>query len=127
MTMEFDNEDGIADLEVSLEGLIRGGTEVSTQEILNTLMDGEHNLKLKTEIVNPRRLSVLKLYILYFDSIGAKTASFLLSSWIEEYMLENISHRREGRKEIVSAIGGIMKVEQELSTREKLTSNLRSL
>lgn len=75
---------------------------ISYERILAELLK-EENIDLKTEIFNPHKLSVLKLFRGYFAKLKMNQLVTLIDSFIETYLRYMVSYNRKSREEIIQA------------------------
>lgn len=100
--------------------------DVSIQDILVTLLDGEHDLDLKSEILNPKDLASLNALSLVIGMNKLKGSSFLIDKFIEIYLRYMYSFKRKSREETIRAIIGMFEQEQaKITVTDRLTSNLK--
>ena len=96
--------------------------DITLQAILNNLLDGKHDLDLKTHIYKPKQLAVLFIFADYLEKIGLTYSSEVIKSFLDKYERYMVSYNRMGRKEIIKALTHMIEEEQEkLSTTKKLT------
>lgn len=96
--------------------------DVTAEEILTNLMQAE-NIEMKTEIKKPLQLA--KLYVLktLLQNTGFNTASNIIDTFIQKYLVYMVSDKRKGRKEIIEAVSGIR--EQVKTVKEKLVNPIQ--
>ena len=110
--------------------------DLSLQKILNSLLDAEKNLELKTHIYNPKDLAGLYIWSEYLDvelptqkNDEGKTFSLsgdAIKSYITIYLKYMISKDRLSRGEIIKAVSSMFDKETiRMSISEKMTSNLK--
>jgi len=85
--------------------------DITIQQILNNLLDGQKNLNLKTQVDNPHNLSALFLTAEVLESLDKEfeECANIIKNYIKirnEYM---VSKGREGRREIIKAISSFKK------------------
>lgn len=78
-------------------------TEITIQQILNSLMDGKKNLALKSHIYKPKKIATLKVIAKYLKGIGYLISAKLVKDFIKFYLEFMVSYNRLGRKEIIKA------------------------
>lgn len=88
----------------SVWGDMEEKSEISIQEILVNLLDGEQNLDLKTHIHKPKQLTSLVVLSKYLKTNKCSVSSELLNSFIKKYLRYMVSFNRLSRTEIVKAI-----------------------
>lgn len=93
-------------------GLMDGLPQINTQtsqmdkelaQLVSSLMT-VNDLELKSEINNPLNLTRLKQFGRWAESEGMEGSKAIIDGWISDYLKYMVSHKREGRKEVVSAI-----------------------
>jgi hypothetical protein len=100
-------------------------TDVTYEEILASLLDGERNLELKTDVKAPQKLAGLSIFGSYLKDIGMELGAKLIDRYITILNKLMISYNRESRKEIVEAVRSMFeKKSTSLSISEKLTRNM---
>lgn len=72
-------------------------------QLVSSLMTLE-NIELKSEVNNPLNLTRLKLFGRWAASEGISGADKAVDEFIEYYLRYYVSHRRQGRLEVVRAI-----------------------
>ena len=103
--------------------LIPKSEDISLQQILNTLLDGKHNLDLKTEIFKPKDLSSLKILAEFLGKLKYPKSQMVLESFIKIYLRYMVSFERKSRKEIIQAISSLFEKEN-TDIMNKITKNL---
>jgi hypothetical protein len=100
--------------------------ETKANDILLDLMDSKHNIDLKTEIDNPKALSVIMLISKYLNRIKYHKSSLALQKWKEFYVNYMVSDKRKGRKEVVEVLKALAIYENQQESNEpiNLMSNL---
>lgn len=91
--------------------------EETAEKILARLMD-ETGIELKTDIPNVTRLAALNMLADALELEGCPESSKLVNSYIKLYLKYQVSSKRQGRKEIVSAVAAI--TEQKRTFGEKI-------
>lgn len=76
---------------------------ITLQQILNNLLDGKHNLELKTHIFKPKALAGLKSISQYLEVNGYKKSSNIIKDFIKQYLEYMVSYKRLSRTEIIKA------------------------
>lgn len=89
--------------------------DITSLQILNNLLDGEHNLDLKTQVQQPKKLAILVAITKYLESIKFKESAKTLKIFTEQYLRYMVSYGRESRKEIIKAIS---KPNKEIENRD---------
>lgn len=93
--------------------------DISLNEILSNLLDGEKNLDLKTHIFKPKQLSALFVLGSYLNENGAKHTSGIIAEFIQIYLRYMVSFERLSRTEIIKAISSQIDKEQEPKNKTK--------
>ena len=89
------------------------------QKILVSLMD-PNNIKMKTEISLPMPMAQLVILASVLEKEGVPDLPEIMREFVKEYLILQVSHNREGRKEIIAALTEGLKEERKL--RDKLTT-----
>ena len=106
---------------------LQESNEISIQEILVKLLDGDENLDLKSHIHKPKQLTSLVILSKYLKANQCKVSGKLLDDFIAKYLRYMVSYRRLSRTEIVKAISSLFDKETiKMSFSEKITSNAKS-
>jgi len=92
--------------------------DISLNEILSNLLDGEKNLDLKTHIFKPKQLSVLFVLGSYLNGNGAKHTSGIIAEFIQIYLRYMVSFDRLSRVEIIKAISGLKEKEDTVNSKK---------
>lgn len=79
--------------------------EETVEKILSELLDKD-DIELKTEINNPLNVSRLMMISKWFEVNEYDDSSELIEKFVNYYLLYMVSHNRESRREIVTAIKG---------------------
>ena len=98
-------------------------TDLSLQQILNNLLDGTHNLDLKSQIFKPKQLASLKVFGQFLGAFKFNKSQELIECFIKTYLRYMISYERQSRKEIIKAIANLFEIESK-EIGKKLTTNL---
>lgn len=96
----------------------------NVKEVLSILLD-DSNLELKSHIVKPKHLSILKVLAQYFKSFGLKKSSEIIENFITIFLKYMISFNRLSRKEIISAIQNLEQEKKDFTKAEQLIRNLK--
>lgn len=107
-----------------IENFIPIKTKDKVQEVLSILLD-DSNLELKSHIVNPKNLSILKVLGQYFKSLDLIKSSEIIENFITIFLKYMVSFNRLSRKEIISAIQSLEKENKEFTKAEQLIRNLK--
>jgi len=99
-------------------------TNLSLITTLNNLLDSEHNLELKTHILRPLNLAILKLIAKYIKLSGYKEPSDLLINFIKIFLKYMISYKRLSRTEIIKAISNLQQTKDDLTNTQKLITQI---
>ena len=91
--------------------ILEDSNDVSLQEILVNLLDGEHDLDLKTHIFKPKQLSSLVILSSYLKSNQCKLSAKLIDDFVKKYLRYMVSYNRMSRTEIIKAVSSLMKAE----------------
>ncbi|MFX1590587.1 MAG: hypothetical protein ACFFC1_20835 [Promethearchaeota archaeon] len=97
--------------------------DISLQQILNNLLDGKHNLDLKTQIVKPKVLASLKIFAELLGKLKYPKSEQVLESFIKTYLRYMVSFERQSRKEIIKAVSSLFESESK-DILSKMTKNL---
>lgn len=101
--------------------------DVSLQDILVNLLDGEHDLDLKTRIKNPKNLAILKVIAMAIKEHKWKRGSSVIYFFIESFLRYMVSHLGKSRDETIRAIIGLYEQETiKMTIGDRLTSNLKT-
>jgi len=87
--------------------------DVSIQEILIAMLDGEKNLDLKTHIHKPKQLSALVILSKYLKSNGCKGSGKILDDFLLKFLRYMVSFDRLSRIEVIKAISSALERELE--------------
>jgi len=85
--------------------------EVSIQEILINMLDGEKNLDLKTHIHKPKQLSALVILSKYLKDNNCVKSSKLLDAFLLKFLRYMVSFDRLSRIEVIEAISSALERE----------------
>jgi len=97
---------------------------ITLKEILSNLLD-KKDLELKTEIHNPRFLTILKMISIQLEIRKYPLSFQVLDKYIYWFLIYMVSYKRESRKEIIHALSYLLEKEKELSFGSKLTTDTR--
>lgn len=97
--------------------------DISLQQILNNLLDGKHNLDLKTQIIKPKVLASLKVFAELLGKLKYKHSQTVLETFIKTYLRYMVSFERQSRKEIIKAVSSLFEQESK-DIVSKMTKNL---
>lgn len=97
--------------------------DISLQQILNNLLDGKHNLDLKSEIFKPKDLASLKIFAEYLGKLEYKKSQIIIENFIKTYLRYMVSFERKSRSEIIKALSNLIEKENSDISR-KLTKNM---
>ena len=111
--------------ESPIEGFIES-KDLTYQEILNTLLDGEENLDLKTHVFRPKQLANIFILGNLLKSYEYILSAEKLHSFLEKYLRFMVSFNRLSRREIVDAIKSNISEESGVEkSGSVLTKNLK--
>jgi len=99
------------------------GNDISLQQILNNLLDGKHNLDLKTQIIKPKILASLKVFSELLGKLKYIKSQEVLESFIKTYLRYMVSFERQSRKEIIKAVSSLFEQDSK-DIISKMTKNL---
>lgn len=99
------------------------GNDISIQQILNNLLDGKHNLDLKTQIIKPKVLASLKVFAELLGKLKYPKSERVIESFIKTYLRYMVSFERQSRKEIIKAVSSLFEAESK-EIVSKMTKNL---
>jgi len=85
---------------------------LSFQEILNTLLQKDENLPLKSHIDKPSQLIKLNVLADFFASLELDDCAILLYNYVDTFLTYMVSYKRESRKEVIKALTSNITVEQ---------------
>lgn len=103
-------------------------TETSLQEILVNMLDGEHDLDLKTHIIAPKDLSSLMALAVVLRNLKFVASAELIEKWLDIYLRYMVSYKRLSREEIIKAVSGLLDKESlRLTMQDKLTKNMKKV
>jgi len=94
--------------------------ELNDLQVLNTLLDGTRNLDLKTDIVNPKALAVLKMISNVMVGWNLDIGGLAIQDFIEIFLRYNISKDRLSRKEVVEVLASRMEMRKQEAEKNKL-------
>lgn len=97
--------------------------DISLQQILNNLLDGKHNLDLKSEIFKPKDLASLKIFGEFLGKLKYPKSQIVIESFLKTYLRYMVSYERKSRTEIIKAISSLFEIENKQLSK-KLTTNL---
>lgn len=95
--------------------------DLTFEKILNNMLDGEHNLDLKSHIFKPK---VLSSFVVFGSSIGElkyKTAAGRIDTFVKKYLRFMVSYQRLSRKEVTHALASLR---EESAKSNAFTKNL---
>ncbi|MGM0496046.1 MAG: hypothetical protein ACQERX_05240 [Bacillota bacterium] len=132
-------DDYLEGREDTMDDMTQGKMESKKpEEILSDLMDLRSNLKAKTEILNPKALSILETVAKYFISIGYKNAGerlvgivkldseYMEKGFVEDYLDNMVSYNRGRSEEIIRGVIGMFdRMRTSLSLSEAFLTNLK--
>jgi len=86
---------------------------VSYQQILNNLMDSEHNLGMKSRIPKPLNLAVLKTVGEYEKHLKLEDSSTMVKNIVDTLLVFFVSDKGLGREEVVRALSPMIDAERQ--------------
>lgn len=98
--------------------------DLTYQEILNTLLDGEMNLDLKTHIFRPKQLASLHILGELLKTYNYPKSSTIIENFLTKFLRFMVSFNRLSRKEIVDAIKSNLAEKKNEERGSPLTKNL---
>lgn len=101
-----------------LEDLKKSGN-TSAEEILSKMMQSD-NIELKTQIEAPLELTNLKVIETLLRDYNFTKSANVIHTFIDSYLKYMVSYKREGRKEIIDALKGLMEKETQKTFTQKL-------
>lgn len=100
--------------------------DISLQDILMDMMDGNKDLELKTQIFNPKDLAGLNILSIVLKMDKLPKSSSILKKFIREYLKYMVSYNRQSRTELINAVAGMLDRDTpKLTFSEKMTTNLK--
>ncbi len=99
--------------------------DLTFQEILQTMLDGEENLDLKTHIFRPKQLAGLNIIGDLLHGMKFERSSRIIGVFIEIYLRYMVSFNRMSRGEVIKALSSMMEAEVEVAKGNPLTKNLK--
>ena len=88
----------------SMDDMKPDDVDLTFEKILNALLDGKHNLDLKTHINKPKQLAGLKIVENVLKKAKCNISSGIINAFTEKYLRYMISYNRLSRKETIRAI-----------------------
>ena len=99
--------------------------ETSLQEILNSLINYDDNLDLKTHILQPKNLASFYILGVYLEMKGYEQSAEVIKIFLDKFSRNMVSYKRLSRTEIIKAISSNLEQKQEIKGSKKLTTNLK--
>lgn len=99
--------------------------DLTYQEILNTLLDGEQNLDLKTHIFRPKQLASLFILGTLLKEYDYHRSAGKINTFLDKFLRFMVSFNRLSRREIVDAIKSNIAEEKEMDRGSPLIKNLK--
>lgn len=96
--------------------------DISLQQILNNLLDGNKDLDLKSHIFKPKNLASLKILSDVLGNLNLPKSNQIIKDFINIYLRYMVSFDRLSRKEIIKALTSLM---EERKSIVKLTENMK--
>jgi len=97
---------------------------ITLKQILNNLID-KKDIELKTEIHNPRFLTILSMISEQYKIREYPICHNILKFYIDNLLIYMVSYKRQRVKEIIHALSYLLEKEKELSFGSKLTTDTR--
>ena len=88
----------------SMDDMKPDDTDLTFEKILNALLDGKHNLDLKTRINKPKQLAGLKIIENVLRGANYKISSGIIDKFTKKYLRYMVSYKGLSRKEIIRAL-----------------------
>lgn len=100
--------------------------DLTFQEILNNLLEGDKNLDLKTEIFKPKHLAGLNTIRIALKDAECTISSGIIRIFTEQYLRYMVSNKRKSRTEIIKAISrNLEQVDISSGGKNVMTANLK--
>ncbi len=99
--------------------------DITIQQILNNLLDGNDNLDLKTHIFRPKQLATLSILNTHLENLKFTKSSKLIESFIDTYLRYMVSYKRMSRIEVIKALTNLTDDVEGISKSKQLTTNLK--
>lgn len=94
--------------------------DITSQEILSSLLDGTENLDLKTRIHKPKQLAGFETFGKFLGDLKHPKSSKRIEGFIQIYLRYMVSFKGFGRINVLKAISHTMEDEE----RKTITSDL---
>lgn len=83
-------------------------SDVRAEQILQSLLQPDEGIKLKTHIVAPREMSSLRVLESVLEESGMGKSAKLLRTWLDVYEMYMVSYDRKSREEIIRAVSAML-------------------
>lgn len=93
-------------------GLMKGQKGVSYQQILNNLMDGSHNLSMKSRIPKPLNLAVVSMVGSYYGARNMPDSEVFVEAFVNIILQYFVSEKGKGREGIIKALAHLVDEEK---------------
>jgi len=103
---------------------MKSSDTITLKQILNNLID-KKDIELKTEIHNPRYLTILTMISEQYKIRKYPMCHSILKYYIEYTLIYMVSYKRQRVKEIIHALSYLLEKEKELSFASKLTTSTK--
>jgi len=103
---------------------MKSSDTITLKQILNDLID-KKDIELKTEIHNPRYLTILTMISEQYKVRGYPICHNILGFYIEYTLIYMVSYKRQRVKEIIHALSYLLEKEKELTFSSRLTTETR--
>lgn len=124
MTKEKELNTESVDKKALLNKFLKVTNQESYMEILTYLMDSTKDLELKSEIHNPKELTILTLIEYMMELNGFTYGSDIIDKFLTIYLKYMVSKDRKGRTEIIHSL--FYQVQEQLTQKERLKENFKS-
>lgn len=124
MTKEKELNTESVDKKALLNKFLKVTNQESYMEILTYLMDSTKDLELKSEIHNPKELTILTLIKYMMKLNGFTYGSDIIDKFLTIYLKYMVSKDRKGRTEIIHSL--FYQVQEQLTQKERLKENFKS-
>lgn len=100
--------------------------DISLNAILVSMIKGDEDLELKTEILRPKDVSALNMYAEVCESEELTETSELLVNYRTDYLRNMVSFKRKSREELIKAFRSLSEKETvRMTFTEKMGTNLK--
>lgn len=98
--------------------LVKSG-DVSGEEILKALMTADRGVPMKTHILDPVTMDLIKVFAVYLKSRGLEKTSSLYTALYKAHLVHMVSYKRLGRKEIIEGLKTLNEMKLNTSNVDK--------